>query len=116
MSAQHPRHAPDATEDGMWQDLEQALVDSPASDRTDTAPDGKAGPMRQWIAAALVRAVKTAAQSALAAVPATAGTIGGVDWRIVAGTAALAAVMSVITSLAGIPEVQDGTSLPQLNK
>lgn len=77
---------------------------------------GQPGPSARWFRAACVRAVKTAAQSALAAVPATAGTIGAVDWRIVAGTAALAAVMSILTSVAGIPEVQDGTSLPQLNK
>ncbi|MDF7665747.1 holin [Bifidobacterium sp. ESL0745] len=78
--------------------------------------DGTAGsgPFLQWLKAAGTRAIKTAAQAAIAAIPTTAATIGGVDWRIVAGTAALAALMSLLTSIAGVPEVQDGTSLPQL--
>lgn len=108
---EQPRHAQPDNGD-LWQGLEHALTDQPAPLDTEGPNDGPV----EWLSAALVRALKTAAQSALASVPATAGTIGGVDWRIVAGTAALAAVMSVITSLAGIPEVQDGTSLPQINK
>lgn len=107
---EQPRHAR-AENGAVWQRLEHALTDQPPH----VAREGpNCGPV-EWLRAALVRAVKTAAQSALAAIPATVGTIGGVDWCIVAGTAALAAVMSILTSMAGIPEVQDGTSLPQLN-
>lgn len=54
--------------------------------------------------AAAVRAVKTMAQSAVALIPAAA-TIGAVDWQVVLGTAALAGVGSLLTSLAGLPEV-----------
>ena len=59
---------------------------------------------KEWLRAAGIRAVKTFAQSAVAMLPAAA-TITAVDWGVVAGTAALAAVASVLTSLAGLPEV-----------
>lgn len=58
----------------------------------------------QWIKAAVVRAVKTMAQTMVALIPASA-TIAAVDWKVVAGTAALAGVTSILTSLAGLPEV-----------
>ncbi|KAB8289290.1 putative lactococcus lactis phage r1t holin [Bifidobacterium ramosum] len=64
-----------------------------------------------WVKAAAVRAVKTAAQSAVAAVGTSAITIGQVDWRIIAGTAGLSAVLSLLTSVAGIPEVADGKDI-----
>lgn len=57
-----------------------------------------------WLKAAGIRAVKTFAQSAVAMLPAAA-TITAVDWGVVAGTAALAAVASLLTSLAGLPEL-----------
>ena len=58
----------------------------------------------EWMKAAGVRAVKTMAQTAVAMLPAAA-MIQQVDWLTVAGTAALAGVCSVLTSLAGLPEV-----------
>lgn len=67
-----------------------------------------------WARAALIRAIKTAAQSAIAAIPTSALTIGNIDWRIVAGTAALAGVLSVLTSVAGVPEVDDGASVASI--
>ena len=57
-----------------------------------------------WAKAAAIRAAKTMAQTAVALIPASA-TIAAVDWRVVAGTAALAGVTSILTSLAGLPEV-----------
>lgn len=61
--------------------------------------------MKEWLRAAGIRAVKTFAQSAVAMLPAAA-TITAVDWKVVAGTAALAAVASILTSLTGLPEVE----------
>ena len=59
----------------------------------------------RWVRAAGVRAVKTVAQTAVAMIPA-AVTITAVDWVTVAGTAALAGLMSLLTSVAGRPEVE----------
>ncbi len=61
---------------------------------------------KKWLKAAGIRAVKTMAQTAVALLPAAA-TITQVDWLTVIGTAALAGVTSVITSLAGLPEVEE---------
>ena len=58
-----------------------------------------------WFKAAGIRAVKTMAQTAVAMLPA-AVTIGEVDWITVIGTAMLAAVVSLLTSLAGLPELE----------
>lgn len=58
-----------------------------------------------WFKAAGIRAVKTVAQTAVAMIPA-AVTISEVDWLTVLGTAALAGVTSLLTSLAGLPEVK----------
>ena len=59
-----------------------------------------------WIKAAGILAIKTAAQTFVALLPAQA-TIAEVDWRVVFGTAALAATASLATSLAGLPEVEN---------
>lgn len=58
----------------------------------------------KWAKAAGIRAVKTMAQSAIGAIGA-AVTLGAVDWRVVGSTAVLAGVVSILTSVAGIPEV-----------
>lgn len=65
---------------------------------------------KKWIKAASIRAVKTIAQTAVALIPA-AVTITQVDWLTVLGTALLAGVVSVLTSVAGLPEVDTQTDL-----
>lgn len=60
---------------------------------------------KKWWKAAGIRAVKTVAQTAVAMLPVKA-TVTEVDWLMVAGTAALAGVASLLTSLAGLPEVK----------
>jgi hypothetical protein len=60
---------------------------------------------KKWTLAAGVRAVKTAAQTAAAAIGTTA-TMGGVNWAIVGSTALLSGILSLITSLGGLPEVE----------
>lgn len=59
-----------------------------------------------WLRAAGVRAVKTMAQGAVAMLPAAA-TITQVDWKTVIGTAALMGIASLLTSCAGLPEVNN---------
>lgn len=59
----------------------------------------------EWARRAGIRALKTMAQTAVAMLPAAA-TIMEVDWRTVAGTAALAGVASLFTSIKGLPELE----------
>lgn len=61
---------------------------------------------KKWVKAAGVRAVKTVAQTAVATIG-TAAVMGAVDWKMVASASALAGVLSVLTSVAGIPEVKE---------
>ena len=70
--------------------------------------------IRRWIVAAAVRAVKTAAQTAVALICTNAVGITEVDWVAVGSAAALAAILSILTSVAGIPEVEDGAPLGRL--
>lgn len=62
--------------------------------------------MTTWIHAALVRAIKTAAQTAVALIGTTAIGVLDVDWVGLASGSALAALLSVLTSLGGLPEVE----------
>jgi len=62
---------------------------------------------RRWLKAAGVRALKTWAQAMIAAMPVTAATLGSVDWAMCASTATVAAVLSLLTSVAGLPEVPE---------
>lgn len=61
---------------------------------------------KQWARAAVLRAVKTLAQTAVATIG-TAAALGAVDWRMVASAAALSGILSLLTSVAGIPEVSE---------
>lgn len=61
---------------------------------------------KQWVKAAAVRAVKTVAQTAVATIG-TSAVMGDVNWAAVASAAVLAGVLSVLTSVAGLPEVQN---------
>ena len=60
---------------------------------------------RKWIHAAAVRAVRTVAQTAVATICAAA-VLSEVNWAVVASAAALAGVLSLLTSVAGLPEVE----------
>ena len=71
--------------------------------------------LKKWALAALVRAVKTAAQTAVGAIGATA-IFTAVDWSVVGMTALLSFVLSLLTSVVGLPEVGDGASVAKLAK
>ena len=60
---------------------------------------------KQWVKAAGVRAIKTVAQTAVATIG-TSAVLSQVDWRIVASASVLAGILSLLTSIAGLPEVE----------
>lgn len=60
----------------------------------------------KWAKAAARRAVKTVAQTFVATIG-TATVIGAVDWKMVVSASVLAGILSVATSVAGIPEVSE---------
>lgn len=63
---------------------------------------------RMWVKAAAVRAVKTMAQTAVSLV--SVGTVmSDVNWPMVASASAVAGIVSVLTSVAGLPEVKEET-------
>lgn len=62
---------------------------------------------KQWFKAAGIRAIKTMAQTAIATIGASA-TMGEVNWVMVGSASLLAGVVSILTSIAGIPEVKEG--------
>lgn len=73
--------------------------------------------LKRWIVAACVRAVKTGAQTAIALIGSGAVAITSLDWGQIAFVVATAVVVSLLTSVAGVPEVEEGTSpLAKTNK
>ena len=62
---------------------------------------------KSWLKAAGIRAIKTVAQTAVATIG-TSALLSQVDWRMVISASLLAGVLSLLTSVAGLPEVSDG--------
>ena len=61
---------------------------------------------KKWWKAAGIRAVKTVAQAAVATIG-TAAAMGQVDWKFVVSASALAGILSLLTSVAGLPELEE---------
>lgn len=62
---------------------------------------------KKWIKAAGIRAIKTIAQTAIATIG-TSAVLGDVNWVMVASASALAGILSILTSIAGLPELKEG--------
>lgn len=67
--------------------------------------------IKEWLIAAGVRAVKTAAQTLVALIGTDMVSIVSLDWPQMLGVVATATVLSLLTSVAGVPEANDGKSL-----
>lgn len=61
---------------------------------------------KQWLKAAGIRALKTIAQTAIATIG-TSAALGDVNWIMVASASALSGILSLLTSVAGLPEVKE---------
>lgn len=62
---------------------------------------------KEWLKAAAVRAIKTVAQAAIATIG-TSAVMGEVNWLMVGSASLLAGILSLLTSVAGLPEVGEG--------
>lgn len=62
--------------------------------------------MKKWIKAAGIRAIKTVAQTAVATIG-TCTVMGEVDWIMIGSAALLAGILSLLTSVAGLPELKE---------
>mgnify|MGYP000161732248 FL=1 len=62
--------------------------------------------IKNWAKAAGIRAIKTVAQTAVATIG-TSAVLGEVNWVVVASASALAGVLSILTSIAGLPECKE---------
>lgn len=60
----------------------------------------------KWLRAAVIRAIKTISQTAIASIGTTAA-LGDVEWKMVISTSVLSGILSILTSIAGLPEVKN---------
>ena len=61
---------------------------------------------KKWLKAALVRAIKTICQTAIATIG-TSAVMASVNWKVVVSASILAGILSVLTSLTGLPEIKE---------
>ena len=70
---------------------------------------------KEWFKAAAIRALKTVAQTAIATIG-TAAVIGQVDWILVGSASLMAGILSILTSIAGLPEVKKTEEIKKLEE
>ena len=70
---------------------------------------------KKWLRAAAIRAIKTVAQTALAVIGTTA-VISEINWTVVVSSALVAGLASILTSVAGLPEVDEAEELEKRNE
>ena len=88
-------------------------ADQPLPERTPNH-EPASSPTRVWVRAALIRALKTMAQAAIGVLGTGAIGLMQADWMNVLSVALMGGVLSLLTSIAGIPEVDDGSSLASI--
>jgi uncharacterized membrane protein len=71
--------------------------------------------IKKWIKCAGIRAIKTVAQTAIATIG-TSAAFSEVNWVMVGSTALLAGILSILTSLAGLPECEETSNTPKVKK
>lgn len=72
--------------------------------------------LKNWAIAAMIRAIKSAAQAGVMLIGADTVSIVSLDWPLILGGMATMAVLSILTSLAGLPEVDEGASVRAIAK
>lgn len=70
---------------------------------------------KEWFKAAAIRALKTIAQTAIATIG-TAAVIGQVNWILVGSASLMAGILSILTSIAGLPEVKKTEEIKELEE
>lgn len=90
-------------------DADQALPDSLPTREPASSPT------RVWVRAALIRALKTMAQAAIGVLGTGAIGLMQADWANVLSVALMGGVLSLLTSITGLPEVNDGSSLASIS-
>lgn len=68
---------------------------------------------KSWLKAAVIRAIRTIAQTAIATIG-SASVLGDVNWVMVASASVLSGVLSILMSIAGLPEVQEVEATPEV--
>ena len=62
---------------------------------------------KKWLRAAVIRAVRTMAQTAIAMIGTTAMTLGDINWLMVGSASVMSGILSLITAMTGLPEIED---------
>ena len=70
--------------------------------------------LKKWIKCASIRAIKTIAQTAIASIG-TSMAMGDVNWIYVGSTSLLAGILSILTSIAGLPEVKEDWFMEEIS-